>query len=335
MQAIDRLNNQPFRGRPLAVKEAQPRESRPPGAGPRSFGGPGTGAPRPPYRGRPGRTSAVLWRSASRGRLQLRRARRAPGVARAQFRPRRAAQGEAQADVQSQGPAGPDAGRFARRPTTASTAPSATTKTRTRRRACRASSTILPPALDRTLRTRNSHRISQRRTTSTVRKLVCPLVLAALAVACQKPATTPATSAAPAAAAAKPATPPAKPIPAVLPDVIADCNGDTIPKAEFEGAVRSRRAAQWRPDSDREARRGVPRRARRPGGLSPAEAGGQAAQPDRGRRRSGLAHRRVQAADGHRGQLQGGAAGPADHRGQAARRRARRPAGQPSCSTRK
>ena len=26
-QAIDRLNNQPFRGRPLAVKEAQPRES--------------------------------------------------------------------------------------------------------------------------------------------------------------------------------------------------------------------------------------------------------------------------------------------------------------------
>jgi cold-inducible RNA-binding protein len=38
--AISRLNNQPFRGRPLAVKEAQPRESRPPGAGARpSFGG--------------------------------------------------------------------------------------------------------------------------------------------------------------------------------------------------------------------------------------------------------------------------------------------------------
>lgn len=72
-----------------------------------------------------------------------------------------------------------------------------------------------------------------------MRKLVCPLLLAAVAVACQKPATTPAASAAPAAAAAKPATPPAKPIPAVLPDVIADCNGDTIPKAEFEGAVRS------------------------------------------------------------------------------------------------
>ena len=72
-----------------------------------------------------------------------------------------------------------------------------------------------------------------------MRKLVCPLVLAAFAVACQKPATTPAPAAAPAAAAAKPAKPPAKPIPAVLPDVIADCNGDTIPKAEFEGAVRS------------------------------------------------------------------------------------------------
>jgi cold-inducible RNA-binding protein len=45
-EAIARLNNQPFRGRPLAVKEAQPRESRPPGAGPPprpSFGGP----PRP------------------------------------------------------------------------------------------------------------------------------------------------------------------------------------------------------------------------------------------------------------------------------------------------
>lgn len=47
-EAISRLNNQPFRGRPLAVKEAQPRESRPAGAGPRpSFGGP------PPRVGRP------------------------------------------------------------------------------------------------------------------------------------------------------------------------------------------------------------------------------------------------------------------------------------------
>ena len=72
-----------------------------------------------------------------------------------------------------------------------------------------------------------------------MRKLVCPLILAAVAVACQKPASTPATSAAPAATAAKPATLPARPIPAVLPEVIADCNGDKIPKAEFAGAVRS------------------------------------------------------------------------------------------------
>lgn len=46
-QAIERLNNQAFRGRPLAVKEAQPRESRPPGAGPRAFGPPGGTGPRP------------------------------------------------------------------------------------------------------------------------------------------------------------------------------------------------------------------------------------------------------------------------------------------------
>jgi len=72
-----------------------------------------------------------------------------------------------------------------------------------------------------------------------VRKLVCPLLLAALAVACQKPASTPAPAAATGTTASKPAEPPAKPIPAVLPEVIADCNGDTIPKAEFEGAVRA------------------------------------------------------------------------------------------------
>ena len=48
-QAIQRLNNQLFRGRPLAVKEAQPREARPAGAGPRSFGGPAAGGPPRPY----------------------------------------------------------------------------------------------------------------------------------------------------------------------------------------------------------------------------------------------------------------------------------------------
>ena len=59
-EAITRLNNQSFRGRPLAVKEAQPREARPPGAGPTggrpSFGGPrpgGPGGPRPPMGGGP------------------------------------------------------------------------------------------------------------------------------------------------------------------------------------------------------------------------------------------------------------------------------------------
>ena len=41
-EAIQRFNNQPFRGRPLAVKEAQPRESRPPGS---------SAGPRPPYGG--------------------------------------------------------------------------------------------------------------------------------------------------------------------------------------------------------------------------------------------------------------------------------------------
>ncbi len=161
-----------------------------------------------------------------------------------------------------------------------------------------------------------------------MRKLVCPLVLAALAVACQKPASTPATSAAPAATAAKPATPPAKPIPAVLPEVIADCNGDKIPKAEFEGAVRSveQRAGGPIPTEKRaEVYRGV---------LDDLvayrllETGGQAAPLDGHRRGRGGAHRRIQTADGHRGQLQGGAAGPADHRSEAARGRAHRSARQ-------
>jgi peptidyl-prolyl cis-trans isomerase C len=70
-----------------------------------------------------------------------------------------------------------------------------------------------------------------------VRKVVCLLLLAAVAVACKKPETAPAASSAAPAAAPTPA--PAKPVPAVLPDVIADCNGDKIPKAEFENAVRA------------------------------------------------------------------------------------------------
>ncbi len=53
-EAIRRFNQQPFKGRPLAVSEARPREERPPGPRPGGFGGgpprpggPGFGAPRP------------------------------------------------------------------------------------------------------------------------------------------------------------------------------------------------------------------------------------------------------------------------------------------------
>ncbi len=53
-EAIRRFNQQPFKGRALAVSEARPREERPPGARPGGFssgpprpGGPGFGGPRP------------------------------------------------------------------------------------------------------------------------------------------------------------------------------------------------------------------------------------------------------------------------------------------------
>jgi len=45
-EAIRRFNQQPFKGRPLAVSEARPREERPPGSGPRP-GGYSSGPPRP------------------------------------------------------------------------------------------------------------------------------------------------------------------------------------------------------------------------------------------------------------------------------------------------
>lgn len=45
-EAIRRFNQQPFKGRPLAVSEARPREERPPGGAPRP-GGFGGGPPRP------------------------------------------------------------------------------------------------------------------------------------------------------------------------------------------------------------------------------------------------------------------------------------------------
>lgn len=44
-EAIRRFNQQPFKGRPLAVSEARPREERPAGPRPGGFGGPRPGAP--------------------------------------------------------------------------------------------------------------------------------------------------------------------------------------------------------------------------------------------------------------------------------------------------
>lgn len=94
-----------------------------------------------------------------------------------------------------------------------------------------------------------------------MRKFVCPILLAAMAVACQKPTTTPAasTSAASGKGAAAPAPAPPKPVPAVLPEVIADCNGDKIDKAEFETAVRAveQRAGAIPPERRDEVYRGV------------------------------------------------------------------------------
>jgi RNA recognition motif-containing protein len=59
-EAISRLNNQTFKGRPLAVKEAQPRESRPAGGGPgRPPFSPGPRPPRPPMGGGPAADSAT------------------------------------------------------------------------------------------------------------------------------------------------------------------------------------------------------------------------------------------------------------------------------------
>ena len=44
-EAIRRFNQQPFKGRPLAVSEARPREDRPSGPRPGGFSGPRPGAP--------------------------------------------------------------------------------------------------------------------------------------------------------------------------------------------------------------------------------------------------------------------------------------------------
>jgi RNA recognition motif-containing protein len=47
-EAIRRFNQQPFKGRPLAVSEARPREDRPPGPRPSGFSGPRPGGPPAP-----------------------------------------------------------------------------------------------------------------------------------------------------------------------------------------------------------------------------------------------------------------------------------------------
>jgi cold-inducible RNA-binding protein len=47
-EAIRRFNQQPFKGRPLAVSEARPREERPPGPRPGGFSGPRPGGPSGP-----------------------------------------------------------------------------------------------------------------------------------------------------------------------------------------------------------------------------------------------------------------------------------------------
>src|SRR5687768_14880099 len=53
-RAIQQLHGQPFKGRPLSVSEARPREARPPmGAGGFSGPRPPMGAPRPPMSGAP------------------------------------------------------------------------------------------------------------------------------------------------------------------------------------------------------------------------------------------------------------------------------------------
>jgi RNA recognition motif-containing protein len=72
-EAIRRFNQQPFRGRPLAVSEARPREERGPGgprpggfSGPRP-GGPSPGAPRPGGFGGPPRPGGFAPRPDSGG----------------------------------------------------------------------------------------------------------------------------------------------------------------------------------------------------------------------------------------------------------------------------
>jgi cold-inducible RNA-binding protein len=66
-RAIQQLHGQPFKGRPLSVSEARPREARPPmGAGGFSAPRPPMGGPRPPMGGAPPGTDSGTYRP-SRG----------------------------------------------------------------------------------------------------------------------------------------------------------------------------------------------------------------------------------------------------------------------------
>ena len=137
-EAIRRFNQQPFKGRPLAVSEARPREDRPPGAGPRPGG---YSSPRPG--GAPSGFSSPQAR-----RLFAatdRRWRRPAGIAQPELRPRRAAQEQAQATAQGRPRTeGTDQGTPGRHACTT------TTKTGARRTSRRSSSTISRPARRRT-----------------------------------------------------------------------------------------------------------------------------------------------------------------------------------------
>jgi|SRR5690606_39385242 len=106
-EAILRLNNQLFRGRPLAVKEAQPREARPAGAGPRSFGGPGGGAARPYSPGGPPRSFSGPGGSREPGYQSADSAPAAPPARERNFGPDAPPRNKRKGPYRSQEPRGP------------------------------------------------------------------------------------------------------------------------------------------------------------------------------------------------------------------------------------
>ena len=262
-EAISRLNNQTFRGRPLAVKEAQPRESRPAGGGgPRTFGGPPSGPG--PHMGavaaHPG-PSVVVRAKAALAVHRRRPARRDASTTLDPTRPPRARRSRSTAAVPS------NAVRRARsgpRPTGASTTPSAMRAMRPllistisrpavpkMRRAVpkvRRAVSTMRRAVPRIIRSPRTNSVIPICSTVPVKQLICSVLLAAAAVGCQKPSPAASSSAAKPSSGAAPAvgvTPapaaPAKlkPVPAVLPDTIAKVGGESISKSDLEAAIRS------------------------------------------------------------------------------------------------